>query len=266
MKLIIRFSKREHAVFTSHLDTVRIFIRALRRCGVKMRYTEGFNPHPRVYFASPLPLGYLSDGEYVEVDCDRIGLDMGERRIVDLRKEKKLIEDDVLSALRKDLSKELPQGFKILFLDEIKPIKYEKKLSKRITAEQYKILIESSDHNLLDKLNEYIKDSDREIEKKIEKKNIIKKIKISENIISFNMSKANPTDLFIFEKPEIGYDFEPHADRFTLVEMIINSSMSLNPSVLIADFKSVMKIEDMTHTILKTDSLEKLHGKLRSLG
>jgi len=51
------FSKTGPARFISHLDLMRFFTRALRRAGLPVWHTEGFNPHPYINFASPLALG-----------------------------------------------------------------------------------------------------------------------------------------------------------------------------------------------------------------
>ena len=51
------FSKTSAARYISHLDLVRCMTRALRRTGLDIKYTEGFNPHPYITFALPLPLG-----------------------------------------------------------------------------------------------------------------------------------------------------------------------------------------------------------------
>ena len=53
----IWFSKRGRAKYISHLDLMRAMSRAVRRAGLPIWYTEGFNPHPYLSFALPLPLG-----------------------------------------------------------------------------------------------------------------------------------------------------------------------------------------------------------------
>ncbi len=68
MKLRIRFSKQGSLKFIGHLDIMRYFQRALRRADVRMRYSEGFNPHPVMSFAAPLGVGLTSDGEYVDIE------------------------------------------------------------------------------------------------------------------------------------------------------------------------------------------------------
>ena len=53
----IWFSKRGRAKYISHLDLMRAMSRAVRRAGLPIWYTEGFNPHPYLSFPLPLPLG-----------------------------------------------------------------------------------------------------------------------------------------------------------------------------------------------------------------
>lgn len=60
------FSKKGRLRFVSHLDMNRFFIRVLRKSGLPIWYTEGFNPHPYVTFALPLSLGFESDYEVLD--------------------------------------------------------------------------------------------------------------------------------------------------------------------------------------------------------
>jgi len=52
----------------SHLELVRLFIRAMRRAGVSLSYSEGFHPMPKVTFACALPVGTESLVETVDVE------------------------------------------------------------------------------------------------------------------------------------------------------------------------------------------------------
>ncbi|MBQ9964192.1 MAG: DUF2344 domain-containing protein, partial [Clostridia bacterium] len=54
----ITFSKTGSARYISHLDLNRTMTRAVRRAGLPIWYTEGFNRHPYLTFAAPLSLGY----------------------------------------------------------------------------------------------------------------------------------------------------------------------------------------------------------------
>lgn len=70
-KLQIRYAKRGRARFTSHRDFARAFERALRRAGVPMAYSSGFNPHPRISFANASPTGAATEAEYLEIGLTR---------------------------------------------------------------------------------------------------------------------------------------------------------------------------------------------------
>lgn len=64
----VKFSKYDFTKFIGHLDVVRYFQKAIRRSGLLVAYSEGFNPHPLLYFAAPLGLGQTSDGEYMDAE------------------------------------------------------------------------------------------------------------------------------------------------------------------------------------------------------
>lgn len=63
----LRFSKTGQAKYISHLDTNRVFSRALARAKINLWYTEGFNPHPYMSFSLPLSLGVESLCENVDI-------------------------------------------------------------------------------------------------------------------------------------------------------------------------------------------------------
>lgn len=60
------FTKKGDARFVSHLDMNRMMTRLVRKAGLDIWYTEGFNPHPYMTFALPLPLGF--EGLYEIMD------------------------------------------------------------------------------------------------------------------------------------------------------------------------------------------------------
>ena len=63
----VRFSKSGDMIYISHLDINRMMTRAVRRAHLPMWYTEGFNPHPYIAFALPLPLGQSSECEFMDI-------------------------------------------------------------------------------------------------------------------------------------------------------------------------------------------------------
>ena len=67
VRLIVRFSKEERVKYISHLDLMRTLQRALRRAEIPVAFSQGFNPHPRLSFASALAVGMTSEGEYMDI-------------------------------------------------------------------------------------------------------------------------------------------------------------------------------------------------------
>lgn len=63
----IRFAKRGALIFVSHLDFAHSFIRALKRAGIHLKYSDGFNPHPKLVFALPLSVGMVGENEYCDI-------------------------------------------------------------------------------------------------------------------------------------------------------------------------------------------------------
>lgn len=56
-KYRLRFSKTGRAVYISHLDLMRTITRAFLRAEIRLKYSEGFNPHPNISIALPLSVG-----------------------------------------------------------------------------------------------------------------------------------------------------------------------------------------------------------------
>ena len=71
MTLRIKFRKVGNLQYISHLDLQRTFHRILVRAGIPMWYTQGFNPHAKVVFATPLSVGAQSECELVDIRIDR---------------------------------------------------------------------------------------------------------------------------------------------------------------------------------------------------
>jgi len=67
-KYVIQFTKEGYIKYTSHLDMLRLFKRAFKKCGIKLQHSQGFNPHPKMGFAQPLSLGYTSRCELLEIE------------------------------------------------------------------------------------------------------------------------------------------------------------------------------------------------------
>ena len=59
-KLKMLFAKRDQARFFGHLELINIFLRAIRRAGIEVAYSEGFHPMPKISFEDTLPVGMES--------------------------------------------------------------------------------------------------------------------------------------------------------------------------------------------------------------
>lgn len=62
-----RFSRTGATSFIGHLDLKTVFERAVRRAGLPMLYTQGFNPRPMLVFALPLGVGIDTTADYVDI-------------------------------------------------------------------------------------------------------------------------------------------------------------------------------------------------------
>ena len=65
-----RFTKTGPIRYISHLDLTRAFLRALVRADIDLKYSEGFNPHPKFSFALPLSVGTESRAEMCDLVLD----------------------------------------------------------------------------------------------------------------------------------------------------------------------------------------------------
>lgn len=66
-RIWFRISRVESGRFLAHLEAMNSWIRALRRAGAPMAYSNGFHPHPKVAFSSAMPRNQASIGEYLDV-------------------------------------------------------------------------------------------------------------------------------------------------------------------------------------------------------
>jgi len=66
-KIRLRFSKADSLRYIGHLDFLRVFQQMIRRAGLPIAYSQGFNPHQILSFALPLPLGMESLHDYADI-------------------------------------------------------------------------------------------------------------------------------------------------------------------------------------------------------
>jgi len=67
MRLRLRFSKKGVVKFVSHLEQMRLFRRTARRSELPVAFSMGFSPKVKSSYGPPLPVGYESSSEYMEL-------------------------------------------------------------------------------------------------------------------------------------------------------------------------------------------------------
>ncbi len=67
----VLFARYGPAEYLGHLDMMRLFERSLRRAGVPLAYSQGYNPRPRLVFALPLGVGVAAQAEILEIETAR---------------------------------------------------------------------------------------------------------------------------------------------------------------------------------------------------
>ena len=63
----IRFSKTGKLKYISHLDLCRTFRSAFKRARIPIWYSQGFNPHPKMVFATTVSVGHESLCELLDI-------------------------------------------------------------------------------------------------------------------------------------------------------------------------------------------------------
>jgi len=119
MRIRISYNKDSRIRFTSALDMQRIWERSFRRASIKVTYSKGFHPQPRIQLGIPLPLGFIGLDEKVDI----------------------WIEDSLsLKEISNRLERNLPVGLEISSIQEIGIS--EKALSSQIQFSDYRVYLQ----------------------------------------------------------------------------------------------------------------------------
>lgn len=119
-RLHITFGKYDALVYTGNLDIAKLWERVLRRAGLPILYSEGFNPRPRIALASALPLGISSECEILDVS---------------------LREPIALDGLPDRLSATSPAGLRIYGITEV-PVR-SPTLTQHIRSAEYRVTLDT---------------------------------------------------------------------------------------------------------------------------
>ena len=72
MIIVVKHVKAGNFSYVSHLDTMDVLHRTLKRAKIDVNYSQGFVKHMLTYATTPIPLGTQSVAEYYAVDCNNI--------------------------------------------------------------------------------------------------------------------------------------------------------------------------------------------------
>lgn len=70
VSLRLRFCRQEPAIWLAHLDMMRTFERSVRRAGIPVAYSGGFNPRPRLSFALPIGVGTATEDDRLDIQLE----------------------------------------------------------------------------------------------------------------------------------------------------------------------------------------------------
>ena len=167
-RYVARFEKGGYTKYISHLDLLRVFKRAFKVMGLDIRYSNGYNPHPKMSFAQPLSLGYSSLCEYLEFET--------------------LTPHDPES-LREDLAKNLPRD---LAISELFQFDSEvKTLAAESDACEYRIFVpfEGTEEEFRDLFASYMAQDRITALKKMKKTKTLEEVDIKDKIRSWKVSR-----------------------------------------------------------------------------
>ncbi|UCC96357.1 MAG: DUF2344 domain-containing protein [Phycisphaerales bacterium] len=109
MLLAIRFRVEGSLRFLSHAETLKVFQRACVRADIRVRYSEGFNPRPKLSLPLPRSVGVESDNELLCVRLERDPPAGGAPGETEANRESRI--KDVLEA-------QLPEGCELLSISQ----------------------------------------------------------------------------------------------------------------------------------------------------
>ena len=131
-RLRIGFAKSGSLALISHLDTLRLLERALRRSALPVSFTGGFHPLPRLQLALPLPLGVEGLGEWLDLE---------------------FVELVDPAAVRARLQVELPQEFQLLSAESVEV--FGPSLSQQLMAARWQIQLTPAPDQILPSLEQW---------------------------------------------------------------------------------------------------------------
>ena len=212
-KIRSKFYKKEDMIFISHLDLVRIFERAFRRAYIPISYTQGFNPHPIMAFATALGVGISSESEYIDIELNE--------------------KIDLIEFMDR-LNNQLPKGLKIIKSQYIS--KDEVSLMATIQYSSYVVKV-----NLTEKINE--KELKCKLKSFLELKEIkdLKTIKKKKGFKKTNKNHIKEINIRPLIK-ELSLIKKENNEVLLMMLLSAGSSGNLKPETVVKKFQEEMRI------------------------
>ncbi len=69
-RIRVTYTRGEEFMYIGNLDMHKVWERTFRRADIKLAYSQGFHPQPRIHQACPLPLGFTSSDEILDFWLD----------------------------------------------------------------------------------------------------------------------------------------------------------------------------------------------------
>ena len=79
MKIRLEFEKNIR--YISHLELMKAIQKILKRTGLKIKYSQGYNPHIILSVANPIPVGVCGKSEFADFELEN---DMDEAELLKL--------------------------------------------------------------------------------------------------------------------------------------------------------------------------------------
>ena len=167
-KYRIKIEKKGNLKYISHLDWAGTFYKAVRKTGLDIVFTQGFNPSPKISMGVALPLFVESEGELVDIE---------------------LFDNIQPEKLKELIQPKLPDGANIVKIEQInkksQAIENEVSWARYIAQPLDKINIKEL--NLSYKLSEFLEKTNLFLEKTT-KKGLKKQINIRQSLHSATIS------------------------------------------------------------------------------
>jgi radical SAM family uncharacterized protein/radical SAM-linked protein len=173
-KLSVYYSKLDRAKYFGHLELVNIFLRAIKRAGIPVKYSQGFHPKPKIAFDDPLPIGIESRQEHFTLTAADF------------------VKPD---AVMQGLNAHLPEGLSI-HACRLAPLKTRANTTR---ASAYQVSLSGCDFEK-EKLEAFISSSDATVTR-TNRKGKLKKINLKDMVVNIELSDSKHLQMTLKSEP-----------------------------------------------------------------